>query len=99
MGHRPAICGSSLYDLIDCIAGCTLRTVPRRVFDPPQDDIPTGGRVVLAQWTVIFTAFEAMPFAITSRVEGPVSVAPSTVNWVDTILLPVATPELKFLVC
>src|SRR5579871_4124306 len=39
MGHRPAICGSSLYDLIDCITGCRLRTVPRRVFDPPQDDI------------------------------------------------------------
>jgi len=44
------------------------------------------------QFTVIDTGADGIPFAITTSVLAPVSVPEGTSKFVDTVLVPVATP-------
>src|SRR5262245_17995313 len=48
--------------------------------------------ILIASWTTTATGSEAIPFATTSRVAGPVSTFAGTAKWVETGALPVASP-------
>src|ERR1700722_6857873 len=43
-------------------------------------------------WTITAQGLDAIPLATTSRIEGPDSIDCGTSNWVDTGVVPVATP-------
>ncbi len=72
----------------------------KRAAPPDRGDAASRGRLsywsaTVRMWMVTFTGWDGMPFATTSSVLSPVSASVGTWNQVETILSPVATPDVQ----